>query len=188
MKSIKLALLATAITASSYAMADDDMAINLMALNASNTSVEMLSPTVRQAHSGVVTEIELDDYKDQQVVYEFKIINLEANNKHKLSYSVNDQSLLKEESESLSTFGFSDLDKDERLAIERVNESGFDILNVIPTLEDKYSAKLIEAELEEKNGFVFYEIKLASAEAGKQKLLINVDSGEEIPVLKRHKK
>ncbi|MDN2480634.1 hypothetical protein [Vibrio agarivorans] len=188
MKLIKLGLIATAISFSGITMADDDMSINLMALNSSNTTVATLAPAVRKDYSGVVTEVELDDYKDQQVVYEFKMVDLDADSKYKLSYSVSDQSLVKEKSDSLSTFGFSDLDTDDRVAIERVIESGFDILSVIPELESKYSAKLIEAELEEKNGIVYYEVKLASTELGKQKLLINVDNGEEIPVFKRHKK
>ncbi|PMH46225.1 hypothetical protein BCU68_02290 [Vibrio sp. 10N.286.49.B3] len=187
MKLIKLGLLTAALSVSTLAMASDDMTINLLALNASNTSVEALAPVVRQTDSGVVTEIELDDHRNKQVVYEFKLVDLEADTERELSYAVADQSLVEDKSESLTTFGFSDLDKEDRFAIERVRQSGFDILEVIPQLEQKYSAKLIEAELEEKSGIVFYEIKLASAQQGKQKILINVDGGEEIPVLKRHK-
>ncbi|MDR9825976.1 hypothetical protein RCJ22_10195 [Vibrio sp. FNV 38] len=188
MKMIKLGLLAAALSVSGYALADNDTAINLMALKTSNTSIEALTPTVRSAHQGVVTEIELDDYKDMHVIYEFKLVDLEGDIKHKLSYSVQDQSLLREKSESLSTFGFSDLDKEDRMAIERVLQADFDILQAVPALEKKYNSTLIEAELEEKNGLVFYEVKLASAEQGKQELLINVENGEEIPVLKRNKK
>ncbi|GAD79266.1 hypothetical protein [Vibrio ezurae] len=167
-----------------HANDQQDAAIALMALNSASATLSTLAPKVRAVSTGVITEIELDDYKDTQVVYKFKVVDTKAGNKHKLSYAIDDGSLLKQKSESLSTFGFSDLDKEERLAIEQVEKSQFDIVTKLQELEGKYAAKTLEAELESKKGIVFYEVELASAKHGMQKLLINVASGEEIPVMR----
>ncbi|MFA0697933.1 PepSY domain-containing protein, partial [Vibrio sp. 10N.222.49.C9] len=71
--------------------------------------------------------------------------------------------------------------------IEQVQKAEFDILKKLTELEEKYSAKALEVELENKKGIVFYEVELVSTEQGKQKLLINVATGEEIPVMKNKK-
>ncbi|GAD89709.1 MULTISPECIES: hypothetical protein [Vibrio] len=168
-----------------HANDQQDAAIGLMALNSGSATITTLAPQVRTVSTGVITEIELDDYKDTQIAYKFKVIDTKAGKKFKLTYAINDGSLLREKSENLSTLGFSDLDREDRNAIEQVEKAQFDIVKKLIELETKYSAKTLEAELESKKGVVFYEVELASTERGMQKLLINVATGEEIPVMHR---
>lgn len=170
------------------AYADDyDDTLSLMALNTSSANIANLTSDVRNISTGVVTEVEVDDHKKSTLVYEFKVIEVEEGIKHQLKYSLEDGSLLKHEQKSLTRLGFSQLDSEEQTAIEAVKNANFDILKALVDLEQKYSAKVIEAELETKKGIVFYKVKLANAEQGKIKLLINVANGEEIPVMKRSK-
>lgn len=185
MKFFKTGLIASLLTMAGVAHADNDAALSLMALQSGNTSLVELAPEVRKVSQGVVTEIELDDYRDQTFAFQFKVIDLAEGYEHEMKYSVQDGSLLKHETESLTTLGFSDLDQEDQVAIEQVQQAKFDIFDKIVELETKYKAKMIEAELENKKGIVFYEVELASAETGHQKLLINVATGEEIPKLKR---
>ncbi|CAM4078486.1 hypothetical protein [Vibrio neonatus] len=168
-----------------HANDQQDAAIGLMAINSGSATITTLAPQVRTISTGVITEIELDDYKDTQIAYKFKIIDNAAGQEHKLTYAISDGSLLRQKSKRLSTLGFSHLDKEDRLAIEQVEKAQFDIVKKLIELETKYSAKTLEAELESKKGIVFYEIELASSERGMQKLLINVATGEEIPVMHR---
>ncbi|MFS1983216.1 PepSY domain-containing protein [Vibrio breoganii] len=189
MKLLKTGLFASLLSVVPFVHADDqqEAALSLMALNSGSATLVNLAPEVRTISTGVVTEVELDDYKDTLFAYEFKVVDLNEGFEHKMSYSVQDGALLRHESESLTTLGFTDLDDDERHAIEQVQKSEFDILKKLTELEDKYSAKALEVELESKKGIVFYEVELASTEQGKQKLLINVATGEEIPVMKNKK-
>ncbi|MEZ8990889.1 PepSY domain-containing protein [Vibrio breoganii] len=189
MKLLKTGLFASLLSVVPFVHADDqqEAALSLMAINSGSATLVNLAPEVRTISTGVVTEVELDDYKDTMFAYEFKVIDLNEGFKHKMSYSVQDGALLRHKSESLTTFGFSDLDDDERYAIEQVQKAEFDILKKLTELEEKYSAKALEVELESKKGIVFYEVELVSTEQGKQKLLINVTTGEEIPVMKNKK-
>ncbi|GAB7219767.1 PepSY domain-containing protein [Vibrio comitans] len=189
MKLLKTGLFASLLAVVPFVHADDqqDAALSLMAINSGSASLVNLAPEVRSISTGVITEVELDDYKDTLFAYKFKVVDLAEGYKHKMSYSVQDGALLEHKSESLTTLGFSDLDDDERYAIEQVQKADFDILKKLTELEDTYSAKALEVELESKKGIVFYEVELASTEQGKQKLLINVATGEEIPVMKNKK-
>ncbi|OBT13986.1 hypothetical protein A9264_02270 [Vibrio sp. UCD-FRSSP16_10] len=189
MKLLKAGLFASLLCVVPFAHANDqqEAAISLMALNAGTESISTLAPKVRNVSNGVITEVELDDYKDTQVVYKFEIIDINGGNKHKLNYAVNDGALLKDKSKNLTTFGFSDLDREDRHAITQVETAQFDIIKTLIELENKYAAKTLEAELETEKGIVFYKIKLVSAQKGIQKLLVNVATGEEIPVMSRHK-
>ncbi|GEM80569.1 PepSY domain-containing protein [Vibrio superstes] len=189
MKLLKTGLFASLLSVVPFVHADDqqEAALSLMALSSGSATLVNLAPEIRTISTGVVTEVELDDYKDTMFAYEFKVVDLDEGFEHKMSYSVQDGALLRHESENLTTFGFSDLDDDERYAIEQVQKAEFDILKKLTELEEKYSAKALEVELESKKGIVFYEVELASTEQGKQKLLVNVATGEEIPVMKNKK-
>jgi hypothetical protein len=191
MKRLTMTLLAgllstAAISASAYADDYDD-ALSLMALNTSSANIATLTSEVRSLSTGVVIEVEVDDHKKSSFVYEFKVVDLQEGVKHELKYALEDGLLLKHEEKSLTRLGFSKLDSEDKTAIEAVENANFDILKALVALEQKYSAKVIEAELETKKGIVFYEVELANAEQGKIKLLINVANGEEIPVMKRSK-
>ncbi|MGL6258055.1 PepSY domain-containing protein [Vibrio sp. WXL210] len=187
MKPMTTAILISTLGMSGYTIADDDTRFHVLALESSNTSIESLSPAVRELINGVITEVELDDHRDEQVAYQFEWVDLDEQSHHKVSYAVNDLTVLEQKTSDLSSFGFSKINKDEQVAIQEVAKAQFDILSVIPKLEEKYAAKLVEAELETKNGLIFYEVKLASTETGKHKLLVDVASGEEIPMLKKQR-
>ncbi|GEA51473.1 hypothetical protein VIN01S_22770 [Vibrio inusitatus NBRC 102082] len=187
MKLLKIGVFASLLSVVPFVQADDqqEATLSLMAISSGSANLVNLAPEVRTISTGVITEIQLDDYKDSIFAYEFKVVDQTQGYEHDLSYSVQDGALLNHKSESLTTFGVSELDNDELLAIEQVKKAGFDILQKVVELEEKYSAKVLEVELESE-GVVFYEVELASNEIGRQKILINVATGEEIPVMKHN--
>jgi uncharacterized membrane protein YkoI len=189
MKKFNLGFLVTAIAFSGIAVANDHQEdiLHVMALKASSTTISQLAPMIQKSAPGIVTEIELDDTDNNVLAYEFEVVDLEAGNRHELNFAIDDQTLINQESTSLTHFFFNSLESEEQSAIEAVQNAKFDILAVIPELENKHNAHVIEVELEEKKGIVFYEVKLFSSTQGKHKLLIDIETGEEFPVHHKRK-
>lgn len=183
MKKITTAITTLAIAVSGSAFADDfDNGVGVLALQSGTATITELATDISQRVDGIIVEAEYDDF-DNEYGYEFKVIDLDNDNEYEFSYAIADGRLIAEETEKLSTFGFSDLEDKERTAIQTVISSNFDIVTAVSNLENKYNSKLLEFELENKKGIVFYEVKLFNIESGKQSLLVNVENGQEIPVI-----
>ncbi|CAM2969862.1 PepSY domain-containing protein [Vibrio rarus] len=178
-------LLTMAVVPFVHANDQQEAALSLMALNSGSANLVNLAPKVQHISKGVVTELELDTQKNNSMAYEFNVVDMPNDKQHKIRYSVSQGDLLKHTSESLTTLGFSELDKEDQHAVLQVTQANFDLLSTLIKLESKYSAKVLEAELDSKKGIVFYEVELANSTQGLQKLLINVANGEEIPVVNR---
>lgn len=183
MKKITAAITTLALTVSTSVLADDfDKGVGVLALQSGSATFNDIATDIHQRVDGVIVEAEFDDF-DNEYGYELKVIDLDSDNEYEFSYAISDGRLVAEETESLTTFGFSDIEDKERTAIQTVLSSNFNIVTAVSDLENKYNAKLVEFELENKKGIVFYEVKLFNLESGKQSLLVNVENGQEIPVI-----
>ncbi|GDY25368.1 MULTISPECIES: PepSY domain-containing protein [unclassified Agarivorans] len=177
----KLCVAAAVALTSTAAIADDD-ALSALALKKAGFSLEQAIEKVNTTYPGHITELELDDYKGQ-AVYEVDVINLAQEQQHKLKLSLSDGEMLKNESSKLTILGVSKIDDDERLALEQVAESELSLQQTIAMLNDKYQAQVLEFELENEKGITFYKFKLLGQQ-GKQRVIVDVVTGETIPVLK----
>ncbi|MEE1674948.1 PepSY domain-containing protein [Agarivorans aestuarii] len=177
----KICVAAAVALTSTAVMADDD-ALSALAIKKAGFSLEQAIEKVHNTYPGQITELELDDYRGQ-AVYEVDVVNLAQEQKHKLKLSLADGEMLKNESSKLSILGVSKLDEDERIALEQLAESELSLQQTVAMLNNKYQAQVIEFELENEKGITFYKFKLLG-EQGKQRVIVDVASGETIPVLK----
>lgn len=177
----KICVAAVIAVTSAAAIADDD-ALSALAMKKAGFSLEQAIEKVHNSYPGQITELELDDYKGQ-AVYEFDVINLAQQQKHKLKLSLADGEMLKNESSKLSILGVSKIDDDERLALEQLAQSELSLQQTVAMLNTQYQAQVLEFELENEKGITFYKFKLLG-EQGKQRIIVDVATGETIPVLK----
>jgi uncharacterized membrane protein YkoI len=173
---------ATIALASLSAFADDDDSLSALALQRANFSLEQAVEKVTTDYAGHIIEFELDDYKNQ-ASYEIETINLDTEQKYKVKLSLEDGSVLKEESKSIKILGLNRLDDDELIAIKELQESNFELSSTIATLEQKYNANVVEFELESEKGISFYKFKLIG-EQGAKRVLVDIKTGNVIPVMK----
>lgn len=174
---------ATTIALTSFSALADDDALSILALKNANFSAQQAIEKVSNDYTGSIVEFELDDHKGQ-TSYEIEIINLKTEEKHKLQISSEDGSLLKEKVGSTKLMGINRLDEDEIDAINALSNSQFNLQSTVAILREKYSAEIVEFELENKKGITFYKFKLID-ENGRQRVIVDVKSGEIIPVLKK---
>jgi len=184
MKLSKLMCAALAMTSLS-AIADDhgnDQALSALALQRANYNIEQAIEKVNTDYSGYITEFEVDDYKNQ-AAYEIEVINLVTEEKRELKLSLEDGSLLKEKNKNIKVLGINRLDDDELFAIKELQTSEFKLSETIALLKEKYSANILEFELDSKKGISFYKFKLIT-EQGKKRVLVDIKTGNVIPVMK----
>ncbi|MDA9557314.1 hypothetical protein N9R79_07425 [Vibrio sp.] len=179
---IKKSILAVvlSVAATGAAVAGGHKALEYMAIKSSDVQLIDIIKTI--GDNETITDIELDD-ENKQMVFEVKTIDLTADKEYERVYSLEDGRVLEEESESLSFFGVNDLDERDEKAINAVKASSVQLESLIPSLESKYQGKVLEVELEHKKGISFYEVKMFTDKGMRQKILVNLDNGEEIPVM-----
>ena len=163
------------------AVADDDNALSALALQRANYSLEQAVEKVNNDYPGHIVEFEVDDYQNQ-ATYEIEMINLVTEEKHKLHISLEDGSVLKEKSNSIKILGINRLDDDELFALKELQASDFKLSETINRLKEKYSADIIEFELESEKGISFYKFKLIG-EQGMKRILVDIKTGSVIPVM-----
>jgi uncharacterized membrane protein YkoI len=168
--------------ASLSAFADEDNLLAILALQRANFSLEQAVEKVNTEYAGHIIEFEIDDYKNK-ATYEIETINIETEQKHKVKLSLEDGSVLKEESKSIKILGLNRLDDDELFALKELQTSDFKLSSTIATLKEKYNASIIEFELESEKGISFYKFKLMS-EQGSKRVIVDIKTGNVIPVMK----
>ena len=181
MKISKLICAALAMTSLSV-VADNDHALSALALQRANYTIEQAINKVNTDYAGHITEFEVDDY-DNQAAYEFEVINLATEEKRELKLSLADGSLLKEKNKGIKILGMNRLDDDKLFAMKELQSSEFKLNETIALLKEKYNADVLEFELESKKGITFYKFKLIG-EQGKKRVLVDIKTGNVIPVMK----
>lgn len=171
---------------SSFAVtADEDHVLAAFALKNATFTQQQAIEKVSANYTGQITEFELDDHNNQ-AVYEIEIINLKKDEKYKVKLSLINGTILKEKKSSLSSLlGRMRLDNDELLALQQLQASDFNLQQTIKELTTKQNGQLIEFELENEKGITFYKMKLVN-EQGIQRILVDIKSGDMIPVVKKH--
>lgn len=183
MKFTKIICAALAATSLS-AFADDGEhgMMSALAVQRANFTVEQAIQKVSNDYTGLITEFEVDDHNNK-AVYEFEVINLAGEEKRELLLSLEDGSLIKDKNKGTKILGINRIDDDKVYAIQELQNSNFKLAEAIAMLQDKYQATLLEFELESEKGISFYKFKLLG-EQGKQRVLIDIKTGNVIPVMK----
>jgi len=179
----------TAIASASNSWADSDdasLAIAKATIAKSGVSAQVSIKKVQQLYSGIVYQYELDE-EDDQYFHEVKLIDVNADEKIKVILSITDGKVLAEERSRLFSW-FSWLpwvSKNKNIA--RVNQLAAaknSLLSAINSVELAQDAILVDVELEQKQGVLFFEIESFSP-AGEKEWLIEANSNTLIPVFQR---
>ena len=179
MKGTKLICIALAFTPlAAFAYKEDD-ALATLALQRANFSLEQAIDKVSTDYAKHIVEFEIDEH-DNQATYDIEAISLKAEVKHDVELSLKDGAVLKHKTKN----SLSRLDDEDLLALQELQASKFDLSATIAQLKLKYSADVIEFELENKKGITFYKFKLMG-EHGLTRVIVDVTTGKVIPVVKR---
>ncbi len=181
MKFIKGIIFSSSLTLISFMTAANNDGLSELALKRAGFSLEQTVQKVTKSFPGKITELKLDDHNHQSV-FEVEVINEQQEIKHELKFSTADGRLLKTETTSLSSAGFSSLDDKDRLMLSQLDTSKFNLQASIKRIQKEYGSSIVELELENKKGITFYQVELSND----KELIIDVLTGETIMLTKKH--
>jgi len=172
----------------SWAGSDKEaLALTKSIIDKSGFSAQASIKKVQKLYPGIVYDYELDE--DDDVYYhEIKLIDIEADNKVKVTISIEDGTVVKTEvSKQFSWFTklFSWFLEDERMAkIKKLAEADYSILTGMDTIKLAKDSLVTDVELEEKQGVLYFELETFGPE-GEKEWLVDVNSNQLIPVFHR---
>lgn len=143
------------------------------------------SQAIRKAESGypgIVYDYELED-EDGILFHEIKLIDVEEDVKRKVIISVHDGKVVSEESESLYSWFKED---DSVTAVKKLVKNQYSILEAIEQVGLLSDDLLLDVELEDKQGVVYFEVEFFKAgDDEEQELLVDTKTKSIIPLFKR---
>lgn len=174
-------LLIAATTSLSWAGSDkQELALTQSIIAKSGITAQHSIKQVQQDYNGIIYSYELDD-EDDIYYHEIKLIDIEADKKIKLTISITDGSVIKEEKSRLFSW-FSD-DK-HIITAKKLAKMDYSMLNAIDAINLSQPSLLTEIEVEDKQGILFFELETISAE-GKKDWLVDINTNQIIPVFKK---
>lgn len=137
---------------------------------------------VQSNYQGTVYDYELED-EDGMLFHEFKLIDVEEDVKRKIIISVHDGKVVSEESESLYSWFRED---DDVTAVKKLSQNQYSILEAIEQIGLLSDDLLLDVELEDKQGVVYFEIEFFKSEEDEEReLLVDSKTKSIIPLFKR---
>lgn len=178
----KKAIITTLAFTSLSALANKDQdAIATLALQSANFTLDQAIEKVKADYKADIIEFEIDEYENN-TAYEIELFNTETHEKHKIKLSLNDGSVLKIEKKNLKVLGVNRLDENEKIAINNLRSSNFDLSKTVIELKQKFKGNILEFELDNEKGVTFYKFKLMG-EQGLTRVIVDVQTGNLIPVI-----
>jgi uncharacterized membrane protein YkoI len=176
-------LLSTALVFSTLSWAgssEKEMALAMETIKRSGVTASQSIILVQNKFNGVVYDYELDE-KDDRVVHQVKLIDLDDDIKRKITLSAEDGSVIKEEWERLFSW-FAE--EDNVKAAKKLVANDYSMLQAIALIGILGDSVLVDVELEDKQGIVYFEIETYGPQ-GEQELLVDSKTKTIIPVYKR---
>ncbi|GAC13911.1 hypothetical protein [Aliiglaciecola lipolytica] len=159
---------------------DKEMALAMDTINRSGITASQSIVMVQNKFSGVVYDYELDE-KDDRLVHEIKLIDLDADVKRKITLSADDGSVIKEEWERLFSWF---IEEDNVKAAKKLVANNYSMLQAIALIAINTDSLVLDVELEDKQGIVYFEIETYGPD-GEKEMLVDSKSKTIIPVFKR---
>jgi uncharacterized membrane protein YkoI len=156
----------------------EEAAVALYAIERSGVTVEKALTQAEAAVQGIVYDYELED-DDGQLYHEIKIMDLDAETRHKLRIAVADGALEQEKEQRRCSMVCRD---DEVLAARALKESGYSLRKAITDSKGAGQQLLEEAEVELERGVRYFKLEWVGPQ-GERDHLIDIDSGQTIPTL-----
>lgn len=159
---------------------DKEMALAMESIKRSGVTASQSIILVQNKFNGVVYDYELDE-KDERVVHQIKLIDLDDDIKRKITLSAEDGSVIKEEWERLYSWL---IEEDNVKAAKKLLANDYSMLQAITLIGIADDSLLVDVELEDKQGIVYFEIETYGPE-GELEVLVDSKSKTIIPVYQR---
>jgi len=164
--------------------ASADEGVKMLKLKQLNVNTSEALTAIQAKYPGPVNEIELEiEHKGDRIVYEAEVFDLKNEKLLEVAYYPESSQVELVESENLTVLGFDRFDEDEMAVIKKMAADDFSLSGQIAKVKATYPGVVKEVELERKKGVSFYKIKLMNAGGERQKVILDVASGEMIPVM-----
>lgn len=178
-----LLLLITTVGVSQFCRADYDKSeidAILEIVNASGMPATQAMKKVMSDYQGHLVDYELED-EDGVLFHELKLIDLDEDVERKVVISVHDGNVVSEKTEKLWSWFSED---DDVKAVKKLVANQYSMLDAIEKLELAREDLLLDIELEDKQGVVYFEIEVFSGDEERE-LLVDSKTKSIIPVFKR---
>ena len=167
--------------ASTVAYANHEDIITRLAIENATIQPDVAIATVTSKYKGKLKEFELEDH-DDKLVYEISLIDAEAGEEIRLEMSAESGEIIKEERSSIGSWFSRSWRSKEKY--QRLQESEVTLQDAVAKAQKIEPGVLMEVELEQEKGVVFFEVKLITNK-GKRKVIVDLTSGKPIPVTKQ---
>ncbi|ALS97583.1 PepSY domain-containing protein [Lacimicrobium alkaliphilum] len=178
-----LLLLITTVGVSQFCWADYDkseVGAILEIVNGSGMSATQAMRKAMSKYQGHLVDYELED-EDGLLFHEIKLIDLDEDTERKVVISVHDGNVVSEKKEKLWSWFKED---DDIKALKKLVANQYSMLEAIEKLGLATDDLLLDIELEDKQGVVYFEIEVFSG-GEERELLVDSKTKSIIPVFKR---
>lgn len=156
---------------------DDEVALVSLLISRSGVTVEKAFATALETHPGVIFEYELEEESDR-FVHEVEIVSPEESRKYKVEVDAETGEISGDFStdyESLKT-------DSEARAGALIAKHEFGVLDAIKLVRKSVDGLIAEVELKERQGIVYFEVEIFTAE-GERTILLDLMDGSIIPMV-----
>ncbi|MGS0681113.1 PepSY domain-containing protein [Shewanella sp. 125m-7] len=132
---------------------------------------------LEQQHEGVISEFEAD-IENGELVYEFKIIDAQANTITEYEYRAIDGSLKEREVGRIKKD-----DSDELAGVLMLQQNGLSLSDMLTLVGKETSGYIVKAEVDNDLGISYIELEILDIE-GKRQLAFDIENKQLLPLLK----
>lgn len=170
---LKEAILSLFMVSTAVLAGQDDVVLQLAIENA-KIKPEQAIMQIADRYPGHLSEFGIDD-EDGSMVYEFTIIDPEDSVELEVIMDAESGKIWLDDKDSLSSKALK------RKKYQLLMNSGMTLKKAIDEAKKIVPGQLLEAELEQEKGIVFFEIELLT-DKGVRKVIVDLQSGKPIPV------
>ncbi|MCH9692609.1 MAG: PepSY domain-containing protein [Gammaproteobacteria bacterium] len=168
---VSLLILNLTLGAAALSYADDDYAESAYArhlIKQTGINAEKAIDIALEHVVGTVYEYELDDDDDGHLFHEIKLINLESNEKYKISINVQTGMISKEAKTHILNWAKNNKN---RLGVQAIQNSGFEVKDAISKVHAGNDLLVMDVEYKNIQGAHFFEIETSDNNGEKEWLL-----------------
>ncbi|WP_448216962.1 PepSY domain-containing protein [Endozoicomonas sp. 2B-B] len=176
MRLLKEAILGLFLVSTAALASQEDVLLQLAIENA-KIKPEQAIEKISDRYSGHLSEFGIDD-EDGRMVYEFAIVDPEDSVELEVIMDADSGKVWLDEKDRLSSKTLK------RKKYQLLMNSGMTLKKAIDEAKKIVPGQLMEAELEQEKGIVFFEIELLT-DKGVRKVIVDLQSGRPIPVTQK---
>ncbi|KEQ17820.1 PepSY domain-containing protein [Endozoicomonas numazuensis] len=173
MKLLKEAVLGLFLVSTAALAGQEDVLLRL-ALENAKIKPEQAIQKITDRYSGFLSEFGIDD-EDGSMVYEFTIIDPQDSVELEVIMDADSGKIWLDEKDAISSNALK------RKKYQLLMNSGMTLKKAVDEAQKIVPGQLVEAELEQEKGIVFFEIELLT-DKGERKVIVDLQSGKPIPV------